>query len=38
LSDLDGAEERSTWAIRDVFAAINFEIAAIAPLIGYILF
>jgi len=26
------------WAIRDIFTAVNFEIAMIAALIGYILF
>jgi hypothetical protein len=26
------------WAIRDVFTGVNFEIAAIAALIGYLLF
>jgi hypothetical protein len=26
------------WAIRDIFTAANFEIAAIAALIGYVLF
>ncbi len=27
-----------TWAIGDVFTAVNFEIAMIAALIGYVLF
>jgi hypothetical protein len=33
-----GQKRGLAWAIGDVFTAANFEIAAIAALIGYILF
>jgi hypothetical protein len=33
-----GSKRGLGWALRDVFTAANFEIAAIAAIIGYILF
>jgi hypothetical protein len=33
-----GQKKGVAWAFRDVFTAANFEIAAIAAVIGYILF
>jgi hypothetical protein len=33
-----GQKNGMAWAIRDIFTTTNFEIAAIAALIGYILF
>jgi hypothetical protein len=33
-----GHRKGIAWAIEDVFTAANFEIAAIAALIGYVLF
>ena len=33
-----GAKRGLVWAIEDVFTIANFEIAAIAALIGYVLF
>ena len=33
-----GQKRGLEWAIRDVFTTANFEIAAIAALVGYVLF